>query len=143
MSSVQSDVKCEQCGFPEAWEVFDCGTNEWTVDCPRCGYHESWKHESYFSNGHLERGVNEVLYSAGAYCAKDLETGIKKHGGLPETEVEEVAAKMRDDIASGKLSPESYVPRYNFDTHEVTELVGQVPSGDEAQAEKGRNPMTP
>jgi hypothetical protein len=39
-----------------------------------------------------------------------------------------MAARMRDDIASGKLSPESYVTRYDFQTGEVTALVGQVPT---------------
>jgi hypothetical protein len=49
---------------------------------------------------------------------------------------------MRADIAKGKLSPGSYVTRYNFDTREVTALVGQIPSGDETQTEKGRDPVT-
>jgi predicted nucleic-acid-binding Zn-ribbon protein len=77
MSTVQSEVKCKQCGFPGAWEVFDCRSNEYTVDCFRCGYRESWKHESYFSNGHLEKGVQEVIYSAGAYCAMKTDNGIE------------------------------------------------------------------
>ena len=136
MSTVQGEVKCEQCGFLDAWKVYDCRSSEWWVRCPRCGYQESWKHESYFLNRHLERGVNEVRYSAGAFCAKDPKTGIERHGSLSETEVEQIAAKMRNDIASGKLLPESYVSRYNFDTHEVTGLVGQVPSGEETQTEK-------
>jgi len=143
MSTVQSEVNCTQCGFPDAWEGFDCRSSEWWVGCPRCGYRESWKHESYFSNGHLEKDVHEVLYSAGAYCAKKSDIGIEQHGSLSETDVEKTAAKMRDDIASGKLSPGSYVTRYNFDTREVTALVGQVPIGDETQAEKDRNPVAP
>jgi endogenous inhibitor of DNA gyrase (YacG/DUF329 family) len=144
MSSVQTEVKCEQCGFPNAWKVLDCWwSSDWSVGCPRCGYRESWKHESYFSNGHLERGVNEVLYSAGAYCAKNPNTGIEEQGPLSETEVEQIAAKMRNDIATGKLLPESYLTRYNFDTHEVTALFGQVPIGDETQTEKDRNLMVP
>jgi hypothetical protein len=49
------------------------------------------------------------------------------YGRLSEAEVEETAARMRADIASGKLSPQSYVTRYSFDTHEVTALVGRVP----------------
>lgn len=140
MSKVQSEVKCEQCGFPDAGRVTNTRSGEWRVMCPRCGYHEIWKHESYFSNGHLERGVNEVLYSAGAYCAKNPATGIEEHGGLSENEVEEVAARMREDIASGELAPGSYVTRYNFDTHEVTALVGQVPRAYQARAEKGVTP---
>ena len=56
---------------------------------------------------HLERGVIEVLYSAGAYCAKDPETGVSTIRRLTETEVEEVAAQIRGAIAPGKLSPES------------------------------------
>jgi hypothetical protein len=76
-------------------------------------------------------------------CVKYADSGIRQHRGLAEAEVEQVAAKMRDDIASGKLSPESYVTRYNFDTREMTALVGQIPSGDETQAENGRNPVSP
>ena len=105
MSTVQSEVKCKQCGFPGAWELYDCRSNEWWVDCPRCGCRESWKNESYFSNGHLQRGVNKVLYSAGALCVKYADSGITQHRGLAEAEVEQVAAKMRDGIASGRISP--------------------------------------
>ena len=47
---------------------------------------------------------------------------------MSETELEEIAAKMRDDIASGRLSSESYVTQYNFQTREVTALVGRVPT---------------
>jgi|SRR5208282_4927223 len=111
MSKVQFEVECRQCGFPDAGKVFDCRSTEWRVMCPRCGYRERWKHESYFSNGRLERGINEVSYSAGAYCAKDPKTGIEEHGGLSETEVEEVAARMRENIASGELAAGSYVTR--------------------------------
>jgi hypothetical protein len=126
-SIVQVDEKCEQCGFSDAWKKFNCGTNEWDITCSICGYRESWKHKSYFSNGHLERGVNEVYYSAEAYFAKWADTGHAECGRLSETDVEEVAAKVRADIASGKLSAEGYVTRHNFDTHEVTAVVGRVP----------------
>lgn len=135
MSTVQYEVKCKQCGFPEAWEEFDCRSNEWSVDCFRCGYHESFKVESRFSNGHFERGVNEILYSAGAYCAKKTDSG-EEHGSLSETDLENVAARIHDDIAGGRLSPESYVTKFNFETREVTALVGQVPACDETQAER-------
>jgi DNA-directed RNA polymerase subunit RPC12/RpoP len=135
MSIVQTNETCEQCGFLEAWKEFNCGTNEWDVRCPRCGYREIWKHESYFSNGHLKKGVNEVCYSAGAYFAKWADNGGAECNGLSETDVEEMAAKMRADIASGKLSPESYVTRYNFETHEVTALVGQVPTSHPLEPE--------
>jgi hypothetical protein len=142
MSTTQSEVKCKQCGFPGAWEVFDCRSNEWTVDCFRCGYHESLENESFFSNGHLERAVNKVLYAAGALCVKYVDSGISQHRGLAEADVEQVAAKVRDCIASGKLSPESYVTKYNFETREVTSLVGQVPFAEETQMEKELNPVT-
>jgi hypothetical protein len=49
---------------------------------------------------------------------------------------------VRDCIASGKLSPESYVTKYNFETREVTSLVGQVPFAEETQMEKELNPVT-
>jgi hypothetical protein len=35
---------------------------------------------------------------------------------------------MRDDIAWGRLSAKRYVTRYDFETREVTALVGQVPT---------------
>ena len=135
MSIVQTIETCEQCGFLEAWKEFNCGTDEWDVICPRCGYREIWKHESYFTNGHLKKGVNEVYYSAGAYFAKWADTGGAECGGLYESDVEEVAAKMRADIASGKLSSESYLTLYNFQTHEVTGLVGEVPVAHPAEPE--------
>jgi hypothetical protein len=59
---------------------------------------------------------------------------------MSETEVEEIAAKMRDDIASGKLSAKSYVTKYNFETHEVTALVGQVPILEPPDDERQDNP---
>ena len=40
---------------------------------------------------------------------------------------------MRRVIASGKLAPASYVTRYDFDTGEVTALVGQIPTCDDAK----------
>jgi hypothetical protein len=128
MSSVQSDVKCEQCGFPEACYVFESPSSEWTVDCTRCGYYESWKHKSLFSNGHLEKGVNEIRYSAGAYCAKKTDDGVAEFCSLGEAEVEKIAAEIRDGIAAGRLSAQSYVTKFNFETREVTALVGQVPT---------------
>jgi hypothetical protein len=128
MSSVQSYVKCNQCGFSEASEVLDCGTNGWWVGCTRCGYQESWECKSRFSNGHLERGVNEVHYSAGALWAEDSKTRVATLRGLAENEIEEIAAKMREAIASGELSSRSYVTKFNFVTGEVTALVGQVPT---------------
>lgn len=143
MSTVQSAVKCKQCGFPEAWEVFDCRSNEWSVDRFRCGYRASWRHESYFSNGHLERGVHTVHYSAGAYCVKKTDNGIEEHGSLSEADVEEIAVKMRDDIAAGRLSEKSYVTKFNFETGEVTPLVGHVPTCNETQAEEECNPRDP
>jgi hypothetical protein len=133
---MQREVKCEQCGFPEACHVKDFGSREWTVDCFRCGYHESFKVESRFSNGRIEKGVTVALYSAGAYCVKETDNGIERHVSLAEADVEKVAAKMRDDIAAGRLSAKSYVTKFNFETREVTALVGQVPACDETQAEK-------
>jgi len=120
MSSMQSAVRCKQCGFPEAWEEFDSRSSEWTVDCFRCGYRESWTHESRFPNGHLQRGAREIIYSAGAYCAKNADSGGEEHGGIVEEEVEQVAANIRDGIASGRLSPKSCITKFNFETREVT-----------------------
>jgi hypothetical protein len=135
--------KCRQCGFLGAWYEKDFVTREWWHDCPRCGYSESWIHKSYFSNGHLEWGVNEVRFSAGAYCLKKTGGGIEQSGGLSEADVEKVAARVRDDIASGKLSAESYVTRFGFDTRQMIAVVGHVPTTDETEAEKDENPVTP
>jgi hypothetical protein len=134
-SIVQVNEKCEQCGFPDAWKELNCGTDEWDVRCPRCGYREIWKNESYFSNGHFKKCVNEVYYSAGAYFAKWADTGHVECGGLSETEVEDIAAKMRADVAAGKLSKETYVTRFDFETHEVTAVVGRVPTPHPAEPE--------
>jgi hypothetical protein len=127
MSSVADFKQCEQCGFPGAAHLYYCRSAEWRLDCPRCGYHEDWKHQSYFSSGHLEKGIRTVIYSAGAYSAQSPKTGIRECGGVSEAELQELAARVREDIASGKLSPESYVTEYNFQTGEVTALVGQIP----------------
>lgn len=127
MSMVQGTQKCEQCSFPDADYLFDCGSSEWCVWCRRCGYYADWKHESCFSNGHLEKGVRTIIFSAGSFYAISAKTGVAQHSGLPETEVEKVAAKMREEIASGKLSPASFVTRYDFKSRQVTALVGQVP----------------
>jgi endogenous inhibitor of DNA gyrase (YacG/DUF329 family) len=135
MSSVLSEVECYQCGFPGAWREFYCRSAEWDVTCPRCGYSKRWKHISRFRCGHLEKGVIEVLYSAGAYFAKWADGGGGEQGSLSETDIEETAAQMRADIASGKLSKESYVTRFDFKTHEVTALVGQVPTHGPAEQE--------
>lgn len=129
MSRVLSTRERKQCGFLQAWHEYDCGSAEWWVDCPRCGYHESWEHKSRFSDGHLEKAVNEVTYSAGALWAKDAKSGIAQLRGLAENEVEEIAAKMRVAIASGELSPKSYLTKFNFETREMTALVGEAPSG--------------
>jgi Zn ribbon nucleic-acid-binding protein len=127
MDRVTSDTKCPQCGFLEAVEDFDLNSKEWSVDCRRCGYHASWKHESLFSDGHVEKGVETVHFSAGVSWAK------KPSGGgtltcLGENEIEEAAGKIRNGIASGELSPESYVTRFSFETKEVTAVVGQIPT---------------
>jgi hypothetical protein len=74
--------------------------------------------------------------------AEDAKTGIAQLRGLEENEIEEIAAKMRAAIAAGELSAKSYVTRYNFETHEVTAVVGQVPSFDETQVEEDRGPVT-
>jgi Zn ribbon nucleic-acid-binding protein len=128
MSRVLSDVECPQCGFLEASYEVDCGTCEYWINCLRCGYSESWKHKSRFSNGHLEIGVKEVRFSAGALWAEDAKTGIASLSGLGEDEIGQIATRVRDDIASGKLSPRSYVTKYNFETGEVTAEVGQLPT---------------
>ena len=51
---------------------------------------------------------------------------------------------MQADIASGKLSDRGYVTRYDFDTGEVTALVGQVPAcvadGPVSETEKEEDP---
>jgi hypothetical protein len=125
MSSVQSKVECEQCGFPHASKVLDLPSFEWDIICTRCGYRESWKHISRFSNHHLKKGVKKLIYSAGACC---LNNGVEAHYSLDESEIEETAARMRAAIAAGELSPGSFVTRYNFETHEVTALVGRVPT---------------
>jgi hypothetical protein len=128
MGAVQTFKQCEQCGFPEADYIDYYRSGEWFLICRRCGYHEEWKHESYLSNGRFEKATHTVMRSAGAYCAQDPETGIRQCGSVVEAELQEVTARMRDDIASGKLSSESYVTRYDFLTGEVTALVGQVPT---------------
>ncbi len=130
MSTVLSEVKCRQCGFSDAWEGYDCRSGEWRVDCPRCGYVEELRYESRFKNGHPERVVHKFFYSAGAYCGKDPKSGIEQHASVLEDKLEEAAARMREDIAAGRLSPESYVTQFNFATHEVTALVGQLPTAE-------------
>ena len=134
MSTVQYEVECKQCGFPDACKEFDGRSYDYEVWCTRCGFRESWKTKSRYANGHLECGVKEVIYSAGACFIKRTD-GSGTYGSLYEADVEEMAAKMRADIASGKLSPESFVTKYNFETHEVTALVGQVPTHDPGEQE--------
>ena len=130
MSRSEVSTKCEQCGFLGACHELDCASWEWWVDCPRCGYSERWQKKSYFSNGHLKHGVDEVRYSAGAMWAVDAKSGVARLCGLAEDEVEEIAAKMRVAVAAGELAPGSYVTRYDFETREVTALVGQVPTAE-------------
>ena len=135
MSSVMSEVKCQRCGFPYAKKRFYGRTMKWDVGCPRCGYFERWEHVSLYSSGHVKHGIIQVLYSAGAYFAKWADGSDGVLDGLFDTAIEEKAAEMRADIASGKLSPESYVTRYNFDTHEVTAVVGRVPTSHPLEPE--------
>ena len=134
MSTVQYEVECDQCGFPDACKEFDGRSYDYEVWCTRCGFRESWKTKSLFANGHLECGVKEVIYSAGACFIKRTD-GSGTYGRLSEGDVETIAAKMRADIAAGELSPGSFVTRYNFETREVTALVGQVPMHDPAEQE--------
>ena len=129
MSAVLSVTKCDQCGFLEADYGYYCGSGEWWVLCRRCGYSEEYKynHQSHFSNGRPEESVHKRVFSAGAYWA-EAPDGRAESGGLSEKSYVEAAVKMRADIASGKLSDRSYVTHYNFDTDEVTALVGRVPT---------------
>ena len=135
MSTVQSTIICERCGFRESIYEFDCRSSEWWVLCPSCGYSEQCKHVSRLSNGRVEKSVLTYTYPAGAYSAVDSDTKIAQVGGLFETEIEDAAARMRADIASGMLSPESYVTRYCSDSGEAAALVGQIPT--EVQPDDG------
>jgi len=127
MSRALTTTKCRQCGFLGAWkESYESG--EWGVQCARCGYHECSTHKSHFSNANPNMGSNTVVCSAGAYCISYSDTGDEEYGALSEADVDKVAANIHAGIASGELSAKSYVTRYNFDTHEVTALVGQVPT---------------
>jgi len=128
MSAVATDTICERCGFRESTYEFNCRSREWWVLCPRCGYSEDCKQVSRLSNGRVEESVLTYIYPAGAYSAVWADSGVAEVGGLSETQIEKAAARMRADIASGKLSPESYVTRYCYDSGEVTALVGQVPT---------------
>ena len=127
MSAGQYEINCNQCGFRHADELY-YGSHEYSIMCARCGYSETWTHKSFFSNGHLEIGVNEFWYSAGAYLVVLADTGQRQFGGLSETDLEKTAAQISADIASGKLSPESFVTKYDFETGELTALVGRVPT---------------
>lgn len=137
MSSVTTDTKCMQCGFLGADRLFDLPTDDWWESCPRCGYQESRVHKSRFSNWHSEEVVNEILYSAGAFCVVDPVIGWGPYGRVSETQVEQIAADVRAGIAAGKYSPKSYVTKYNFETREVTALVGQVPTVESTDHDSG------
>ena len=134
MPTVKSKVKCKQCGFPNAIKDFDSGTNEYCISCTRCGCRETFKNKSYFSSGRPEKTVYEINYSAGAYFVK-WKDGGGAHGRLSEAEVKGIPARMRADVAAGKLSKETYVTRFDFKTREVTALVGQLPTHDPAEQE--------
>lgn len=43
MATVQSFVKCPQCGNAEADHLYNSRTGEEDSFCTRCGYHETWR----------------------------------------------------------------------------------------------------
>jgi len=126
MSSVSEYQKCKQCSYEQGNYDFDCSVSEWECDCPRCGHGESF---SWITDeqGNRVGWKHESLNGRGAVWATSAENGISTSFGLRSAKTaEEVAQRMRDDIAQGKLDGEqSYVTKWNPETKQAEVIAGK------------------
>lgn len=132
MSSVQDQIKCPQCKYPEADYVYYCRIGEDLTICRRCGYHESWTAKR--SPEGIPCGwVHEIDEGFGAlwYTLKGAavfsSVCLRSAEGLAEAE-----AWLRERLAKDEVeSKNSYLTRWNKESRKIEVVIGEFNKWDE------------
>ncbi len=126
LDTMPYEIRLLQCGCEGGDSDSNWRTGEREFDCRRCGYGESlaWITDE---EGNRIGWRRDILYGCGAVRAADQVSGITQCFGLRSVQkAHDLAQRMRDDIANGKLDGEkSYVTRWNEETKQAEVIAGK------------------
>ena len=141
MSSVQSFVKCPQCGYEQADELYRCCTDESVTSCRRCGYYECWD-AKYDEDGDFCGWKHEINKGAGALWGRGTGQDILSgHFYNTQKEVLDAERWLREALDKGQVDPDvSYLTKWNRETRQVEFIIGKFyewpePDEDEFKGE--------
>jgi|SRR5579872_4156132 len=136
MSSVQDQIECKQCHYPEADYTYYCRVAEDSTVCRRCGYHESWTAKRD-QEGVPCGWIHEIDQGFGA-----LSYGWKDGGGFTTSclqsaqQLAEAERWLRERLAKGEGGPQNYyLTRWNKETKKVELVIGEFEESPESVAE--------
>lgn len=127
MATVQSFVKCPQCGNAEADHLYNSRTGEEDSFCTRCGYHETWRGK-YDDGGDRQGWSHEISEGIGALWYRFAGRGaFAYYSFATELEVADAKRWLREQVASGKVDADTaYVTHWNKETRRLEVLVGRL-----------------